>query len=93
MSFENLKATLFSQNMIIGRFIENRLLDTLKVSPVVFINGARQSGKSTLVLNNLNKIGRDGIDAIYITFDNPTQMAELLLHLMPFYLASKIPWY
>ena len=61
--------------MIIDRFIRNKLLNTLKVSPVVFINGARQSGKSTLVLNNLSKIGKDGIDAVYITFDNSTQMA------------------
>ena len=61
--------------MVIERFITNKLLNTLKVSPVVFLNGARQSGKSTLVLNNLGEIGKKGKDAVYITFDNATQMA------------------
>lgn len=61
--------------MIINRFIRDALLGTLKVSPVVFLNGARQSGKSTLVLNNLAEIGKYGKDAVYITFDNATQMA------------------
>jgi len=79
--------------MIIGRFIQNKLLDTLKVSPVVFINGARQCGKSTLVLNNLSKIGKDGLDAVYITFDNSTQMAAAASALMLFYLRMKIHWY
>lgn len=60
---------------IIPRFIQPLLLNTLKVSPVVFLNGARQSGKSTLVLNNLGKIGKNGKDANFITFDNLTQMA------------------
>ena len=61
--------------IIIPRFIQPLLLDTLKVSPVVFLNGARQSGKSTLVLNNLEKIGKNGKEANFITFDNLTQMA------------------
>ena len=61
--------------MIIPRFIQTTLLNTLKVSPVVFLNGARQSGKSTLVLNNLSGIGKNGVEAVYITFDNVTQMA------------------
>jgi predicted AAA+ superfamily ATPase len=61
--------------MIVSRLLRNTLLETLKVSPVVFVNGARQAGKSTLVLNNLTEIGKNGIDAAYITFDNATQMA------------------
>ncbi|MEO6707204.1 MAG: AAA family ATPase, partial [Ginsengibacter sp.] len=61
--------------MKIYRFILPSLLYNLKVSPVVFLNGARQAGKSTLVLNHLGEIGKDGIDAVYITFDNATQMA------------------
>jgi predicted AAA+ superfamily ATPase len=39
--------------MIVQRFIRKPLLDALEVSPIVFFNGARQAGKSTLVLNNL----------------------------------------
>lgn len=61
--------------MIFYRFIQPSLLDNLKVSPIVFLNGARQAGKSTLVLNNLSEVGKDGKEAIYITFDNATQMA------------------
>ena len=61
--------------MIIPRFIRPTLLETLEVSPVVFLNGARQAGKSTLVLNNLSEIGKNGVEAVYITFDNVTQMA------------------
>ncbi|MCA6481291.1 MAG: hypothetical protein IM557_11935, partial [Chitinophagaceae bacterium] len=33
----------------IPRFISTRLTTAMKGSPVVFLNGARQSGKSTLV--------------------------------------------
>ncbi len=61
--------------MFINRFIRTALLNNLKVSPVVFLNGARQSGKSTLVLDNLAEIGNNGKTAVYITFDNATQMA------------------
>lgn len=61
--------------MIVPRFIRPTLLETLEVSPVVFLNGARQAGKSTLVLNNLSEIGKNGVEAVYITFDNVTQMA------------------
>lgn len=60
--------------MIIGRFLREELLQNLKVSPIVFLNGARQAGKSTMVLNNLSEIGKNG-NGVYITFDNPTQMA------------------
>ncbi len=39
--------------------------------PVVFVNGPRQAGKSTLVL----KLSESSFPAEYITFDNVTQMA------------------
>lgn len=61
--------------MLIQRLIRPNLLANLGVSPIVFLNGGRQSGKSTLVLHTLDKIGRDGKEATYITFDNVTQMA------------------
>ncbi|GAB3017078.1 ATP-binding protein [Niabella terrae] len=47
----------------------------MKVSPVVFLNGARQSGKSTLVQNNLEKIGTSKFPATYMSFERTTQMA------------------
>ncbi|MGV3764875.1 MAG: ATP-binding protein [Chitinophagaceae bacterium] len=57
------------------RFITQSLLDALQISPVVFLNGARQTGKSTLVQNNLSEIGTSEQPASYISFDRPTQMA------------------
>ena len=60
---------------MIPRLIQKPLLNALKVSPVVFLNGARQSGKSTLVQNHLAEIGKGGLEAVYITFDNMTQAA------------------
>ncbi|MVT39875.1 AAA family ATPase [Chitinophaga oryziterrae] len=57
------------------RHITPRLLQALNVSPVVFLNGARQSGKSTLVQNLREQIGRNNDPAAYVSFDRPTQMA------------------
>ncbi|MBL7735900.1 MAG: ATP-binding protein [Chitinophagaceae bacterium] len=57
------------------RFVKKQLLASLQVSPVVFLNGARQSGKSTLVQDNLELIGTKEVPATYISFDRPTQMA------------------
>jgi len=57
------------------RHIAPRLLDALTVSPVVFLNGIRQSGKSTLVENLRDSIGNKDNPAAYVSFDRPTQMA------------------
>lgn len=57
------------------RHITPRLLAALQVSPVVFLNGARQSGKSTLVQNLRDEIGDKDSPAAYVSFDRPTQMA------------------
>lgn len=64
------------KNQILKRFITQRLLDSLKVSPVVFLNGIRQCGKSTLVQSLEEVIGRKNQPADYITFDKPIQMAS-----------------
>src|SRR5437763_316940 len=58
----------------IPRKITPKILDALNVSPVVFLNGARQSGKSTLVQGIAGEIGEDG-PAAYVSMDSPTQMA------------------
>lgn len=34
---------------LISRQLKDKVLNSLKVSPVVFVNGPRQAGKSTLV--------------------------------------------
>ena len=59
---------------IIYRKLSENILDALKISPVVFVNGPRQAGKSTLVQGLANKLGNEA-PAIYITFDRPTLMA------------------
>tara|TARA_Y100000590_G_scaffold458061_2_gene611994 strand:- start:412 stop:1620 length:1209 start_codon:yes stop_codon:yes gene_type:complete len=46
-------------------------LDLLNTSPVVFLNGPRQAGKSTLV----QKISEKDFPAEYVTFDHTSQMA------------------
>lgn len=55
----------------IHRLIRNQLLLLLGRSPVVFLNGPRQAGKSTLV----QSMASHDYPAEYVTFDNVTQMA------------------
>lgn len=59
----------------IPRHITKRLLEALRISPIVFLNGARQTGKSTLVNELAKEIGRNNTPASYTTFDRPTVMA------------------
>lgn len=56
----------------INRYIKNKLIKTLKSSPVVFLNGSRQAGKSTLVQH----LSQTDFPAEYVTFDTITQMAS-----------------
>lgn len=53
------------------RNLTHDILYSLANSPVVFVNGPRQAGKSTLV----QELARGDHPADYITFDNTTQMA------------------
>lgn len=55
----------------INRHIKAKLLRLLKDSPIVFLNGPRQAGKSTLV----QKIAQKEFDADYVTFDSSVQIA------------------
>lgn len=55
----------------INRHIRSKLLKVLEVSPVVFLNGPRQAGKSTLV----QAIAKKEYPAEYVTFDSTIQMA------------------
>ncbi len=59
----------------LDRHITKRLKDALKASPVVYLNGARQTGKSTLAKNIAPQIGKNDHAAEYLTFDRPTLMA------------------
>ena len=55
----------------IPRAIESLLLQALRQSPIVFLNGPRQAGKSTLV----RALPKREFPAEYVTFDSATQMA------------------
>lgn len=57
------------------RKITQVLKDALKISPIVFLNGPRQAGKSTLVQSISPQIGREGHSVAYHTFDRLTEMA------------------
>lgn len=57
------------------RFMEKQILDAMQTSPIVFLNGARQTGKSTLVQGLSSKIGKKN-PANYLTFDRPTLIAS-----------------
>lgn len=59
----------------LNRHITKRIKDALKVSPVVYLNGARQTGKSTLARTIAPQIGKNKQPAEYLTFDRPTLMA------------------
>jgi uncharacterized protein len=58
------------------RHITQRLKAALKVSPVVFLNGARQTGKSTLVKVIAEDNGANGQPMQYVTLDRPTYLAS-----------------
>jgi len=53
-----------------NRHIRQEILDCLRASPVVFLNGPRQAGKSTLVQD----IANTELPAEYVTFDSTVQM-------------------
>jgi len=53
------------------RILSGNILSALKMSPVVFVNGPRQAGKSTLVRG----LAKRKFPAEYISFDNATQMS------------------
>jgi len=55
----------------INRHIRTKLLKALDASPIVFLNGPRQAGKSTIVQD----LSKNEFPAEYVTFDSTTQMA------------------
>ena len=60
----------------LNRHITPRIDEALKVSPIVFLNGARQTGKSTLVQTIAPKLGPGKEPAQYITLDRPVYLAS-----------------
>ncbi len=56
---------------MITRYLEDRLYRALLLNPVVYLNGPRQAGKSTLV----RSLDESALSADYVTLDSPTQLA------------------
>jgi len=56
---------------LIQRHIQTRISQALLANSVVFLNGPRQAGKSTLVQH----ISKESYPADYVTMDSPIQMA------------------
>ena len=54
----------------LNRQLKNKLLNALGANAVVYLNGSRQVGKSTLV----QKLAKTEFPAEYVTFDSTTQM-------------------
>jgi len=53
------------------RYLTSKIEDALKDTPVIFLNGARQTGKSTLV----NWLSQEKYPAKYFTFDDSSVLA------------------
>lgn len=56
---------------MIPRYIDDRLYRALSLNPVVYLNGPRQAGKSTVV----RSLDQSLFSADYVTLDNPNQLA------------------
>lgn len=69
------------------RKLTQNVLFALKNTPVVFVNGPRQAGKSTLV----QTLARKDFPAEYISFDDVTQMAAAATSPHSFLTARKGP--
>jgi predicted AAA+ superfamily ATPase len=57
------------------RLLEGLMRETIKTRPLVYLNGMRQCGKSTLVQNMYVKNTSIGKGIQYITFDNPASLS------------------
>ncbi|MDE3213808.1 MAG: ATP-binding protein [Bacteroidota bacterium] len=58
----------------VERHIGNHLVRAMKSSPIVFLNGGRQTGKTTLTYEVAGFLGNDS-KATYVSFDQPTMVA------------------
>lgn len=59
-----------------SRHITPRIKEALEASPIVFLNGARQTGKSTLTQTIAPDLGTGKQPAQYITLDRPVYLAS-----------------
>src|SRR5438552_11904534 len=66
----NLRSAALSTERLRPRFAETRLVEALADTPVVFIHGPRQCGKTTLA-----RIAGDPRGYAYFSFDDPAALA------------------
>ena len=66
------------------RAVMPRVIDALQSFPVVYINGPRQAGKTTLVKTLL----RSRFDAAFITFDDALERAAAMRNPLQYLCAS-----
>jgi predicted AAA+ superfamily ATPase len=67
------------------RYLDQKLLESIEDSPVVLVNGARQTGKSTLVKTLLNKTH------VYYTLDDYSILSSIKLDPYNFLVSQKKP--
>jgi predicted AAA+ superfamily ATPase len=60
----------------LDRHITPRIKEALKFSPIVFLNGAKQTGKSTLVQSLARELSSANEPAPYVTLDRPVLLAS-----------------
>ena len=60
----------------VARHITPKLQEAFKVNPIVFLNGPRQAGKSTLVQNLAPTLASNGVPATYLTLDRSVYLAS-----------------
>ncbi|HVZ26120.1 MAG TPA: ATP-binding protein [Sediminibacterium sp.] len=75
----------------VNRHISEKLKGALKVNPVTFLNGARQTGKSSLMQHMAPELGESEHPAEYQTFDRPTVMAAAAAAPEAFLKAFQLP--
>lgn len=60
---------------LLTRHIAQKITDSMKISPIVFINGPRQAGKSTFVHGFAEEMKQGGFRCKYVSFDQAIMMA------------------
>lgn len=70
--------------MYIPRLLSSKLAETLESFPSVLVAGLRQSGKTTFLLNEINK------ESDYVSLDDPFDNLAIPWHHFPGWLSAKL---
>jgi predicted AAA+ superfamily ATPase len=72
---------------VIARAIEPLIQNSMKVAPIVYVNGPRQAGKTTLVRSITTNLDK----AQFLTFDDPMERAAAMRNPVGYLRASGYP--